>query len=47
MLLTLGFSQNISDIQVKTKEIFINLRNIFQNMSITKFIYDEDEDEDE
>ena len=34
MLLTLGFSKNISDIQVKTKEIFISLRNIFQNMSI-------------
>ena len=47
MLLTLGFSKNISDIQVKTKEIFISLRNIFQNMSITKFIDYEDEDEDE
>lgn len=45
MLLTLGFSKNISDIQVKTKEIFISLRNIFQNMSITKFEYDSDEDE--
>ena len=47
MLLTLGYSKNISDMQVKTKEIFISLRNIFQNMSIKKFINDDDDDEEE
>ena len=43
MLLTLGFSKNISDIQVQTKEIFISLKNIFEKMNINSFIIDEDE----
>ena len=43
MLLTLGFSKNISDIQVQTKEIFISLKNIFEQMNINSFIIDEDE----
>tara|TARA_Y100000741_G_scaffold233383_1_gene178331 strand:+ start:752 stop:2380 length:1629 start_codon:yes stop_codon:yes gene_type:complete len=47
MLLTLGYSKNTSDMEVKTKEIFISLRNIFQNMNIKNFGYGRDEDDEE
>ena len=43
MLLTLGYSKNISDVQVQTKDIFINLKNIFQQMNINSFIIDDEE----
>ena len=45
MLLTFGYSKNINDIHIETKKIFINLKKIFENMNIEKFIV-EDEDEE-
>lgn len=37
MLLTLGFSSDINEIQIETKKIFINLRDIFEKMNIEEF----------
>lgn len=43
MLLTLGFSDNINEIHMQTKNIFIDLKNIFNNMDIETIFKIEDE----
>ena len=50
MLITLGFKENINDLILETKEIFIKLKEIFNKMELYNFVYneeDEDEEEDE